>query len=112
MNEIKLHEIYRDGNELEMILYLSDDEFISYTAGGHKLRRISERTVANENGQIFRIFAYVVEAGAPGRSYTMSAYDWRILRNRLMTLACTVNIYSKEYANLSRRIAWINRNRL
>ena len=42
----------------------------------------------------------------------MTHYEWRCLRNHLATLACTVNIYSKEYANLNKRIAWINRNRL
>lgn len=42
----------------------------------------------------------------------MTKYRWRELRNHLMSLACTVNVYSKEYKNLNRRIAWINRNRL
>ena len=110
MNEIKLHEIYREGRELEMILCLSDDEFTAYTAEGRKVRRISERVVTNEAGYIFHIFAYVVVGNAPGCN--MTAYDWRMLRNRLMSLACTVNIYSSEYKNLNRRIAWINRNRL
>ena len=110
MNEIKRHEIYHEGRELEMILYLSDDEFTAYTAEGRKVRRISERVEVNDAGQIFRIFAYVIVGNAPG--CTMTAREWRMLRNHLSSAACTVNIYSKEYKNLNRRIAWINRNRL
>lgn len=60
MNEIKLHEIYREGRKLEMIAYLSDDEFAVYTADGRKLRRISERVEVNDAGQTFRIFVYIL----------------------------------------------------
>lgn len=37
---------------------------------------------------------------------------WRELRNHLQTCACYVNVYSKEYKNLCKRIRWIHENRL
>lgn len=42
----------------------------------------------------------------------MNKSQWRELRNYLMSLACTVNVHSKEYRNLNKRIKWINDNRL
>lgn len=42
----------------------------------------------------------------------MNKAQWRALRNHLSFLACTVNVYSKEYRNLNKRIKWINGNRL
>lgn len=54
-------------------------------------------------------------AGQPGtneKEHTMTTQDWRNLRNHLMTLACTVSTWSPVYANLNRRIKWINDNRL
>lgn len=41
-----------------------------------------------------------------------NAAYWRRLRNHLQTSACYVNVYSKEYKNLCKRIRWINENRL
>lgn len=41
-----------------------------------------------------------------------SVSEWRSYRNYLSSLACTVNVYSKEYRNINRRIRWINDNRL
>ena len=38
----------------------------------------------------------------------MTAYQYRLLRNYLQTIACTVNICSVEYKNLNRRIKVIN----
>lgn len=38
----------------------------------------------------------------------MTKEQYRALRNYLQGIACTVNIYSKEYANLSKRIRIIN----
>ncbi len=38
----------------------------------------------------------------------MSPYEYRMLRNHLMTLACTVNIWTPEYRNLCKRIKIIN----
>lgn len=42
----------------------------------------------------------------------MNKSQWRALRNYLMSLACIVNMYGKEYRNLNKRIKWINDNRL
>jgi hypothetical protein len=42
----------------------------------------------------------------------MNKAQWRALRNHLSFLACTVNVYSKEYQNLNKRIKWINEHRL
>lgn len=38
----------------------------------------------------------------------MTSTQYLKLRNRLMTQACFINIYSKEYANLQKRIQIIN----
>lgn len=42
----------------------------------------------------------------------MNKAQWRALRNHLMSLACIVDVHSKEYRNLNRRIKWINANKL
>jgi hypothetical protein len=34
----------------------------------------------------------------------MTSKDYLALRNHLQALACTTNVYSKEYANLNKRI--------
>lgn len=34
----------------------------------------------------------------------MTSKDYLALRNHLQALACTINVYSKEYANLNKRI--------
>lgn len=109
MKEFQRYEIYRNGSELEMIAYMDADEFKAY-ASTHKLRRISFRTLEdNETGLVFEIFAYVVEELS--RAPRTLAY-WRNLRNHLQTLACQVDVYSKEYRNLCNRIKWIYDNRL
>ena len=36
----------------------------------------------------------------------MTPQQYRTLRNYLQALACCVNIYSREYANLNKRIAY------
>ena len=42
----------------------------------------------------------------------MTRQQWRELRNGLQTAACNVNIYSKEYKNICKRIRWIQDYRL
>lgn len=42
----------------------------------------------------------------------MTQNQWRELRNNLQLAACNVNIYSREYKNICRRIKWIHDYRL
>lgn len=107
MNEIKRYEIYRDGSELVTVAWLSEEEFDAYTASGRRVRRISERVEVNGAGIVCRIYG-VIEITAS----RMDLRAWRNLRNHLQTLACQVNVYSKEYKNLCNRIKWIYDNRL
>ena len=109
MKEFQRFEIYMDDNELEMVAYLTGYEFDEY-AKAHAMRRLSSRTVVNEAGQVFEIFAYILIVGAPKASRT-SAY-WRALRNHLQAVACCVNVYSKEYKNINSRIRWIEDHRI
>ena len=109
MKEFQRHEIYRDSSELEMIAYMDGREFEAY-ARAHKLRRISWRTEVNDAGVEFEISAYIVEEAAQAPRMDLRA--WRELRNHLQTSACHVNVYSREYKNLCKRIRWINENRL
>lgn len=56
--------------------------------------------------------AHAPKAEPQEKSPARTLAYWRALRNHLQTLACQVNVHSKEYRNLCNRIAWIYDNRL
>lgn len=56
--------------------------------------------------------AHAPKAGPQEKRPARTLAYWRALRNHLQTLACQVNVHSKEYRNLCSRIKWIYDNRL